>query len=110
MEQGVQMKLNKVLLIMAGLFSQESLSADFDIGVNIEPAYSAAKPRRKNLPTLEKNRLKAKVAQRYDLPENWLNLMNQNQLYYLEIQERARDLDQNMIKPNANKLNKAKGE
>lgn len=104
------MKVHKFLLIMISLFSLDNLGVDFDIGINIEPVYGANRPKRKKLNTQEKNQLKTKVAQRYDLPENWLNLMNQNQLYYLEIQERARDLDQNIAKPSANKANKAKGE
>ena len=100
----------KQWLVVIMMIASNSFSADFDIGISIEPVGSAYRPKRRSLSNSDKNRLKTKVAQRYDLPENWLNLMNQNQLYYLEIQERVRDLDQNMITPNANKPNKAKGE
>lgn len=102
------MKIYRLLLVIIMPLSTTVFSADFDIGVNIQPVASPKLPKRRSLSNKEKNQLKAKVAQRYDLPENWLNLMNQNQLYYLEIQERA--LDQNINKPKASKLNRAKGE
>lgn len=81
------MKLNKLLLAVIMAVSTANFAADFDIGVSIEPVAKPRKPKRRSMSNQQRNQLKAKVAQRYDLPPNWLNLMNQHQLYYLEMEE-----------------------
>lgn len=81
------MKFNHLFLAIIITASISVVAADFDIGINIEPVANVHKPKRRSMSNQQKNQLKAKVAKRYDLPPNWLNLMNQHQLYYLEMEE-----------------------
>jgi len=84
------MKINfKLLLFVLLLISAiTGYTVDFDIGVNILPTSS---PIVRSMSNQERNRLKALVAKRYDLPEKWLNLMNQRQLYALELEEKYKN-------------------
>jgi hypothetical protein len=81
------MKFNQLILVFMLVIPIISWGADFDVGISIEPAGNLRKPKRRSMSNQQRNHLKTKVAQRYDLPEKWLNLMNQHQLYYLEMEE-----------------------
>ena len=62
-------------------------AADFDVGINIE----STSPYKKhyNMPEKLRQELKAAVANRFDVPQDWLSLMNPRQLYDLELAELA---------------------
>mgnify|MGYP003351215881 CR=1 FL=1 len=84
------MKTNiaQLLGIVLLFFANRADTVDFNIGVSILPTSS---PTVRSMSNKERNRLKALVAKRYDLPEKWLNLMNQRQLYALELEEKYKN-------------------